>query len=58
MCADESNGQRMEHLAKSPRLYAQEISSNGMETICSHEVLQDGGFNSFNNKLKRKVIYS
>ncbi|AEE76456.1 unnamed protein product [Arabidopsis thaliana] len=57
VCADESNGQRMEHLAKSPRLYAQEISSNGMETICSHEVLQDGGFNSFNNKLKRKASF-
>ncbi|CAH8261265.1 unnamed protein product [Arabidopsis lyrata] len=57
VCADESNSQRMEHLAKSPRLYAQEISSNGMERICSHEVLQDGGFNSFTNKLKRKASF-
>lgn len=57
VCANDSNSPRMEHLAKSPRLHAQEISSNGMERICSHEVLQDGGFNSSNNKLKRKVIW-
>ncbi|XP_023641184.1 NAD(H) kinase 1 isoform X3 [Capsella rubella] len=55
--ADESKSPRMEHIAKSPRLYAHENSSNGLESICSHEVLQDGGFNSSNNKLKRKASF-
>lgn len=52
----------MEHSAKSPRLYIQENGNSGRnctERICTHEVLQDGGFNSTNgesNKLMKKVI--
>ncbi|VVA98919.1 unnamed protein product [Arabis nemorensis] len=62
--ADESNSSyRMEHSAKSPRLYIQENGNSGRnctERICTHEVLQDGGFNSTNgesNKLMKKASF-
>ncbi|KAL1197406.1 NAD(H) kinase 1 [Cardamine amara subsp. amara] len=58
VCSDESNCQRMEHSAKSPRLHALENGNagrNGMESICSHEVLQDG--NGDGNKLMRKASF-
>ncbi|XP_024015026.1 NAD(H) kinase 1 isoform X1 [Eutrema salsugineum] len=61
--AEESHSHGMDHSAKSPRLRVQEngkLGRHSMERICSHEVLQDGEYNSCNggnNKLKRKASF-